>query len=259
MIFDVKRCNELCLHICTRLFPATTLLWDAKRVWVEQLLLSKTYQNTTQHTTSMQWNLARQDLAPSKQSFIYLVLQVSFRPGVYRKRCTCPWAQIIRLGANIYTFSAEVAGVFHHVVLSVKNWNLKENKNLCETKILFFLSFFKINSELYSLAKKAFCHWWETLSSAQPLLMLRALCAVCASSSAHTNPDVTRRRPQSVHSTPSFCSVLIWLRYVFCEPGSNGDSLTKCKQTKGSADPVGSSSAQPRTRLSRCGESQRKS
>lgn len=138
MIFDVKRCNELCLHICTRLFPATTLLWDAKRVWVEQLRLSKTYQNTTQHTTSMQWNLARQDLAPSKQSFIYLVLQVSFRPGVYRKRCTCPWAQIIRLGTNIYTFSAEVAGVFHHVVLSVE----KKLKIYVKQNYFFFYKLF---------------------------------------------------------------------------------------------------------------------
>lgn len=68
----------------------------------------------------------------------------------------CPWAQIIRLGTNIYTFSAEVAGVFHHVVLSVVNLNLKENKHLCATTFcfFFFLAFLKINTELCSLAKK---------------------------------------------------------------------------------------------------------
>lgn len=118
----------------------------------------------------------------------------------------------------------------------------------------------RLYDKSYFEKKKGYNFFWalQAFSSAQTLLRLHASCTVRrVSGFTQTNPDVTRRWPKN-HSVIAFTLLSFDISTFSAGRGSNSDSLTKCKQTKGPADPVGSSSAQPRTRLSRCGRSQKK-
>lgn len=70
--------------VCTfaRLSPATALMLDAKSGAAPAAKCSSARRSKTQRDFYTVKS-ARQDLAALKQRFIYLVLQVSFRPGVY--------------------------------------------------------------------------------------------------------------------------------------------------------------------------------
>lgn len=176
------------------------------------LILNLPRQSTTRLLLG---GIARRDFAALNTLFIWV-----YRfPSV--QGFTRPQTQRIQLGANIYTFSAEVAAVFFFNLLV----NLTGDK-------------------MWSYNKGFF---WKRK---------KKTCAVCQW--LHTFKPRCDRTAAKSSSVIALAALGLDIAPFSESRGSKRDSLTKCRKTKGSADPVGSSSAQARTRLSRCGGSQRK-